>query len=484
MVTFHAKSRSLTDVPARPAKLILLLLATAMAGCTASRMPDLTHVYQAHAVTGDRVPVIIIPGMLGSRLVDRETGVEAWPGTTRKLLTSGYPELALEIDPGTLEPRDDGLVPGGLFDSAVGRDFYRRIVYALQEIGGYRLARPGMPAARGDALMYILTYDWRQDMVTAVRRLDELIEQIRRDHGDPALRVDVIGHSAGGLIVRYYERYGTDDVLDGNAFPVTGAGAQKLRRLALIATPNQGSVFAVHSFLNGYRVALSRLLPEGVATMPAMYQFFPHPLSTWVTNTHGEPLKLDLFNVEVWRHFGWSVFDRQVQRRIAKQPGTWPAQDVFERYFEKRLERAQRFVWSLDVPTGEVELIEPLQFGGDCIPTPARLVLEDVSGDQVARLRPEQIQHPVPGIDYDKLMYEPGDDSVTKSSLLGRRETEPMSSRREPAHVELNRAEFACEIHDGLTGSTVFLNSLLSHLLRADERAPLDQAPAAPASST
>jgi len=129
--------------------------------------------------------------------------------------------------------------------------------------------------------MYTFTYDWRQDMVRSVQKLDELIEQIRRDHGNPELRVDVIAHSMGGLIVRYYERYGTADVLDGNVFPVTGTGAQKLRRLVLLGTPNQGSVSAIHSFLNGYRVALSRLVTEGVATMPGMYQFFPHPLAAF-----------------------------------------------------------------------------------------------------------------------------------------------------------------------------------------------------------
>lgn len=457
---------------AQTATAAILLFVLALGGCATHPAPDLVRLSQERAADRQQVPIIVIPGILGSRLVDRETGVEAWPGSSRKLLISGYPELAFKIDPDTLEPLDDGLVPAGVFDSAFGRDFYGRIIKALIETGGYRQAQPGQHAAHGDALMYTFTYDWRQDMVASVRKLDELIEQIRRDYADPTLRVDIIAHSMGGLIVRYYERYGTDDVLDGDAFPVTGAGVQKLHRLALIGTPNQGSVYAIHSFLNGYRVALSRLLPEGVATMPSMYQFFPHPLSTWVTDTHGTPLKLDLFNVEVWRRFGWSVFNHHAQRRMADQPGAWPAQDVFERYFEKRLERAQRFAWSLDVPTGEVELIEPLQFGSDCIPTPARLVIEAETGALVARLRPEQIQHPVPGIDYDKLMYEPGDLSVTKSSLLGRRETDPVIPGYENANVELNRAHFVCEIHEGLTGNTEFLDSLLHFLLGADERAP------------
>ncbi len=46
----------------------------------------------------------------------------------------------------------------------------------------------------------------------------------------------------GRLITRYYQRYGTDDVLDGNIFPVTGVGARKLRRVVLLGTPNQGTV--------------------------------------------------------------------------------------------------------------------------------------------------------------------------------------------------------------------------------------------------
>jgi pimeloyl-ACP methyl ester carboxylesterase len=455
-------------VRARAATAAILLFAMALAGCATHPAPDLARLYQAHAADRHQVPVIIIPGLMGSRLAHRETGVEAWPGTTRQLLTSGYLELALRIDPETLEPKDDGLVASGLFDGAVGLDFYGKIVKALQESGGYRQARPGTPAVRGEAQLYTLTYDWRQDIATTVRKLDELIEQIRRDYDDPMLRVDIIGHSMGGLIVRYYERYGTDDVLDGDSFLVTGAGVQKLRRLVLIGTPNQGSVSTIHSFLNGHRVALSRLPPEGVATMPAMYQLFPHSLSTWITTTRGEPLKLDLFNAELWRRFGWSVFNRQVQRRMADRPGVFPAQDVFERYFEKRLERAQRFAWSLSVPTGEVELIEPLQFGGDCIPTLARLVIEEVGGDSVARLLPEQILKPVPGIDYDKLMFEPGDGSVTKSSLLGRQALDPSIPRHENANTEFDKAFFVCEEHGTLTGNVHFLDNLLHYLLSAD----------------
>jgi pimeloyl-ACP methyl ester carboxylesterase len=439
---------------AHTASAAILLFALALGGCATQPAADLARLAQAHAAGRHQVPVIIIPGLMGSRLADRETGVEAWPGSTRKLLTSGYLNLALRIDPETLEPKDDGLVASGLFDSAVGLDFYGKVVNALQEIGGYKRGQPGQPATGHEAMFYTFAYDWRQDNVVTVHALDALIEQVRRDHGDPDLRVDVIAHSMGGLVVRYYERYGTDDVLDGNSFPVTGAGARKLRRVALLGTPNQGSVGAIHHFLNGYRLALSQLPIEGVATMPSTYQLFPHPLAPWIITTRGEPLQLDLFDVAVWRRFGWSVFARRVQRRMVKNPDIWPSPEVFERFFEKRLERAQRFAWSLMVPVGDVELAEPLQFGGDCVPTPARLVVEELAGESLARLTPEQILKPVPGIDYDKLMYEPGDGKVTKSSLLGRQ--------------EFGKALFVCEQHDKLTGNVHFLDNLLRYLMSPD----------------
>ena len=462
----------------------ILLLALALGGCATSRVPDLERLYPAQARTGDRVPVIVIPGMLGSRLVHRDTGVEAWPVNSRKLLTSGYPELAFKIDPVTLEPLDDGLVPGGLFDSAFGRDFYSRIIKALQESGGYRQAQPGQHATRGEALMYVFTYDWRKDMVASVRELDALIEQIRSDYADPDLRVDIVAHSMGGLIVRYYERYGTEDVLGGDYFPVTGAGARKLRRLVLIGTPNEGTAFSVYSFLNGYQVALSRLPPQGVVTMPAMYQFFPHPHVNWITDTHGVPVKVDLFDVATWRLFGWSVFDPTVQRRIADEPGAWPPQDVLERHFEKRLKRSQRFAWSMDAPAGDVDLIEALQFGGNCVPTLARLVLEEVNHKFVARLTPEQILHPVPGIDYDKLMYEPGDGRITKSSLFGPQEMNATTRRNTYASREFGHTFFFCGLHDVLTGNVQFIDNLLHYLLSADSPAPADPEPAAADCST
>ena len=448
----------------RFARIAVLACAAFVAAC-GTVGPAIEHQYPAHAADPERVPVILIPGLMGSRLTRGEAGREVWPGGIRKLLTSGYEDLALRIDPESLEPVDDGLVPAGLFDASVARDFYRRIVRELQVAGGYRLSRPGVRVVQQRARLYVFTYDWRQDNVVTARRLDELIAQIRRDYDDESLRVDVIAHSMGGLVVRYYERYGTVDVLDGNVFPVTGLGLSKLRRVVLLGTPNQGTVTALHKFLNGYQVGFASLPTEGVATMPSTFQLFPHPLVDWVVNVEGRPLDFDLFNVEFWRRYGWSIFDHRIERRITREAGVWPEFDLFARWFEKRLERARRFVWSLMVPSGEVPLIEPLMLGSDCVPTPRRLVFEHIAGEALARLRPEQILHPVPGVDYESLMFAPGDGSVTRSSLLAREPLAPAVPSHEQESLETGRALLVCENHGELSANETLLDALIEHLL-------------------
>ena len=425
----------------------------------------------AASATQQRIPVILIPGLLGSKLVRSSDRVELWPGSTSKLLTSDYEDLALRIDPETLEPVDDGLVPGGIFEGAVGKDFYRRIIQDLRDAGGYRLNEPGHPVTEDTAGLYVFTYDWRQDIVKTAGKLDELIEQIRRDYNDPSLRVDIVAHSMGGLVVRYYERYGTVDVLGGNVFTVTGLGLAKLRRIVLLGTPNQGTVTAVHKFLNGYRVGVSALPTEGVATMPSTYELFPHPLVDWVVNVRGNSLNFDLFDVEFWRRYEWSIFDHRIQRRMDRRRDIWPAQDVFEAWFKKRLDRARRFTWSLMVPAGPVPLIKALVLGSDCVPTPRRLVFENIEGESIARLRPEQIFKPVPGVDYESLMFEAGDGSVTRSSLLSRQNMSKEVPSFEQEGLETDRSHLVCAKHDALTSNDELLNAALEYLLAPDTAA-------------
>ncbi|MCB1552159.1 MAG: hypothetical protein KDJ14_00015 [Xanthomonadales bacterium] len=452
---------------ARVARVGVALVVLMLAAC-AGRMdrPDLERLYAA--ARGAQPPVVLVHGVLGSKL--RRGNVELWPGGLTRLAFSDYRDLALQIDPATLQPIDDGSAPFALFDRAAGTDFYGAIVRTLEDAGGYRACTPGQPPT-ADRCLYVFLYDWRQDNVVSAGALDTLIEQIRHDHHDPDLRVDVVAHSNGGLVTRYYARYGTVDLLDGNSFAVTHAGAAKLRRVVLLGTPNFGSLESLKGLIEGVRIGFRRLPPEVLLSMPSAYQLLPHALNTWIISARGEPLQRDLFDATLWRRFQWGVYAPEVRARIAASAGDAEAGAMrladFERYVEKQLERARRFTWALSVeePPGGVH---PVVLGGDCHLTPARLLVEEVDGESVLRLWPDEIAAPVAGVDYDTLMLEPGDGTVTKASLLAREALDPHVPRHPWSSFGYDYVVFLCERHDQLTGNAEFQDNLLHALLSVD----------------
>ena len=385
---------------------------------------------------------------------------------------SSYEEFALTIDPTTLEPVPDRFEAHGITDKSAGQDYYESVLRALERAGNYHRAEPGDSVQDGRRYYYVFTYDWRQDNALTARKLGRFLAQIQVDFRDPELKVDIVAHSMGGLIARYYLRYGNVDVLDDNDFPVTMAGAMRVRRALLLGTPNLGSTEAVKTLISGRRLGLGRVPPEVLATMPSIYQLLPHAINDWLVTAKGEILERDQFDVEIWRRFQWAVFDPKIRTRIRsrfKRVAEGDAYlDMLERYFEKRLERARRFLWSLTVP-----LPKPLPlivFGGDCDLTPARLVVEEVKGESVLRMHPDEITNRLRGIDYHALMLEPGDGLVTKSSLLGRDALDPTVPRHKWSFFPLDYSFFLCEPHDNLTGNVSFQDNLLNALLSTDER--------------
>lgn len=445
--------------------MVLLLLLT---GCSTSR-PDLYRLY-AQQQPAEQPPVVLIHGIMGARLSDENSGKEVWYGNALRLVTSNYSDVALQINPATLEPLPSTLVPSGLAERAAGRDYYGRILETLEKAGRYRRTVPGTPQPPGSRSLYVFLYDWRQDNVRSAALLGEFIDQIRINHGNPQLRVDIVAHSMGGLIARYFLRFGGEDVLNDNRLQVTAAGAGRVRRIILLGTPNLGSAHALHAFITGKQIGLRKLPTEALVSMPSIYQTFPHALADWLVTSSGEPLDRDLFDVRIWQRFQWSIFDPRERQRIINQAASEAEGEqqlrTLERYFEKQLERARRFVWSLTVPVPEPSW-RLITFGGDCTLTPARLVVEEVDGISEVRLWPAEITHPVAGIDYDRLMLEPGDGVVTKSSLLARQALDPGLQRHRYVYFPFAYPLFLCERHDALTGNLSFQDNLLHALLNA-----------------
>jgi len=440
-------------------------------GCANSpKQPDLKRLYQTSQASPHQPPVILIPGLMGSRL-QSESGGEIWPGSLFDLLFSQYRQATLEIDPDTLMPLPGDTRATQITGKFAGRSFYSSIIETLETAGGFTRAEPGHAPASQGRLYYIFTYDWRMDNVQSVRQLDDFIEQIRRDHNNPDLKVDIVAHSMGGLIARYYLRYGSVDVTMDNEFPINYHGETRVRRIVLLGTPNLGSVESLKAFIVGRKIGLRNIPPEVLITFPSFYQLFPHPLNDWLLNIDGEPLDADPFNLSTWKRFQWSIFNPELRRKIIAshdEPADGDAAiELLERYFHKHIERGRRFMWSLTVSMERAPW-QLVVFGGACNLTPARMVVESNGENYVLHLTPGDISRPRSGVDYDRLMLEPGDGIVTKASLLARESLDPVIPRHKWSHFPLHYPLFLCEEHSQLTTNPSFQDNLLNFLLNRD----------------
>jgi len=444
--------------------LIGACLAGALYGCTTPR-PDLAHIYADRADAPKEHPVIVIPGVMGSRLFDADSGREVWPGSVLNLLTGWmFDDLALPLAAGTHWEPGPSLVPGDLFYDIAGQDFYDKLVRTLNGPGGYDCVAVEEVGADTDCVLF--SWDWRRDLVKAAARLDTLIDRLARLRGDPDLRVDIVGHSAGGLVTRYFLRYGGADVLEADGYEITNAGARRVRKAVLIGTPNFGSISALQQAIRGLRVGSRRIAPEIIATMPGLYQLLPHPERTWMVDLQSNRIERDLYDPDTWREWQWTVFDPDVRQRLMNR---FDSRDEGRRYLEQlesafaqNLRRGEQFQLALTnlqhQPPNEYVV-----FGGDCYLTPARCLLETVNGRPEVRLRPEEIANPLPGVDYTSLMLEPGDGTVTKSSLLGRDVFD--ATKRMGGLFPIDYSVFLCEKHFRLAGNTTFRDNLLNILL-------------------
>jgi len=468
-VTAFAPARQPMPPPSRRRTLmhavIALVLAATVAACDSPLKPDLARMYRVEAASPDDTPVILIPGLFGSKLRSRTTGTERWPGRWDRVLFGDYRDLELAFDPITLEVLPDDLEAFDIADSVLGRDYYGPIIDALVRFGGYVPATPGTPVKKGERRYYLFPYDWRQDNVEHARGLEALNETVRQDYGRPDLRVDIVAHSMGGVIARYYLRYGTVDVLGGMPALITLHGTQRVRKLVLLGSPNFGSVSALQSYLAGEPIGLQRTRPEILATMPSGYQLFPHPIANWLIDASAKPLADDLFDPATWERYQWNVYDPVAVARIRAARG--PDADAYlaalRGYFAHRLERARRLSWMLSTPEPATP-IRYVLFGGDCTLTPARIAIENVDGAPRTRLKPEDVRVGASAA-LERAMLEPGDGRVTKPSLLARETLDPTAQQNEESFLPIAYYFFLCEHHNRLTGNVNFQDNLLNVLL-------------------
>lgn len=388
--------------------LTITLLSASIAGCGMTRATRASYLTSlAPYLEPPARPVIVIPGVGVTRLFDPVTRYFVW-GTARNVIHTRYAEdLDLPIDPHTLLPVRDRLVPRGYVGSRSPINIGWRLSSALVRYGQYQ----DKPTASGKPTVYSLVYDFRLSSTESAKSLDALIEKIRREHGDPALKVDLIAHSAGGLVALTYLKIGTASVEEPTTWDEgSRRAAAKIGRTVLIATPQAGTADMLRLFHRPERFFLRLIPQEMISTFPSMLEMLPED-GHFLLDEEGNSIDADLWKAEDWKRLELGLFIPGVAKRIRRENSA-ERYDLLVRSFGRSLDRARALRDALRRPLPESVVVENV--AGDCVPT-AHHALRRRDGT-LAFYRDELRASEKNLIDR---MVESGDGSVTVTSATG-----------------------------------------------------------------
>lgn len=383
-----------------------------------------------------RRPVILIPGTLGSRLYNTETGEIAW-GNFNALISELDDDLVLPIDRPTLALNRDHLEPYRVLDRAevlrkegYGEvSLYAELIDFMESALGYRPSYGRRVYAGND--LFVFYYDWRRSNVEAAVQLGEFIRGIRRDLRDDDMKFTFLCVSNGGIIADYYLRYGGRDVISNQPVeaPLTAdySGVDDCNEMICLGTPFRGSIDALNLLHTGYAptVIARKYPPSGVFSFPAAFELLPDPDDDVFVLEGKTSAGIDLWDPDEWERVGLSAFSNSEITRLKSEiardirPGE-DRQGIFTERMEERrrwlrlvLTHARRLKRATEgtppVPTRVIM--------GVGTPTLARVGVERNGDDYEFLFRPRFF---VDGNDpLTEAMYASGDGVVTRRSALG-----------------------------------------------------------------
>ncbi|MBS1794327.1 MAG: hypothetical protein JSS81_10760 [Acidobacteria bacterium] len=472
---------------------VFVALALLFTGCLpkARRAPDLDAIFAQSKLRQGKRPVIIIPGILGSELVNGETKERVWIYLT----TPKTDGLSLPISP-DLRKNRDRIVATRIIERARVSSFlpevsiYEALIRAMENYGGYTKGDWDNPDAAGGGLdkYYVFAYDWRRDNVENAQLLVRKIRELKQKLGSPDLRFNIIAHSMGGLITRYAAMYGDADLpADGSAPVPNWAGARHFDKIFMFGTPNEGSMQTMKLLLRGYSIGgfdISVLNREVALTSPAVFQLLPHQRTARFFDEELNPLTVDLYDPETWRKYGWSAWaDPAFRNKFAGQPGAVSAggrksefADVpladLDGYFVNVLNRARLFHAALDADTAVPPSLSFFAFGSDCDPTQDGAILRKSAKTGLWQTMFSARDYQTAGgrtireSDAAAKLYAPGDTIVTRRSLLAETLID-QNYRNSIFRRSLPVTSiFSCETHNELPNSKILQDNFLTALLQ------------------
>ncbi|MCO5143084.1 MAG: alpha/beta hydrolase [Oligoflexia bacterium] len=157
-----------------------------------------------------------------------------------------------------------------------------------------------------------LVYDWREHSIEAVRKLDNLIEELK-DKG--VEKITIIAHSMGGLVVSYYLGFGVQNPQEGL---MNWSGAKKVNRVVFLGTPFRGAMSILKNMElgGGYFFNSKMIPPENYQSFPSSYILLPS-LAEAIEPKSMKSVPLDLHSDSFWMDHRLGLF--RVNKKISEE---------------------------------------------------------------------------------------------------------------------------------------------------------------------
>ncbi len=468
--------------------LIPVILLTACA--TANEDPqNLKRIYDRSAQyhLPDRNPVIVIPGVLGSRLIDESSGVTVWGAFRKNYANPGSDEgarlIALPLSSDIEQSQnhnhhiETSVKSDGVLESLelklagipISIQAYAGILSTLGA-GGYRDESLGLGEidyGTDHFTCFQFDYDWRQDIPSNAAHLKSFIDEKRKDvqakykeyYGieNAEVKFDIVAHSMGGILSRYFARYGATDLDIIPPGEVPWSGADDVERLILVAPPNAGSLEAMDQLINGFNTGRP-ILPfyheALIGSFPSVYQILPrsrHGALVWNDNINA-PVE-DLLDPKLWQELKWGLSgegektDKVLAQLLPDVSSVSERRDIARKYQSAALKRAKLFHTAMDVPATTPSGLEMFLVAGDNRKTPQVASANKATGE------------------FSILKYGLGDETVTRSSALLDERLGQTWEPRLVSPLDWTSTMFIPGKHRTITSGSIFKDNVLYWLL-------------------
>ena len=415
-----------------------------------------------------RNPVIIIHGFFGSSLIDKDSGINLWGNFDITETVNVSPEkmnkIAHPMELGKpIEEIEHHIEAGYLLEEiniqmmglAVKFPAYKDMIDILVK-GGFQPENREIKDNKTFNSLFLFAYDWRCDLVQNAQKLHAFIKEKRsyiqkqyeKLYGlkNYDVQFDVIAHSMGGLISRYFLRYGSQDLpIDGSLPVLNWTGAEFVDRMILLGTPNAGYLDTLLELLHGS--PFQPYPPTVLGTLPSYYQMFPAPEThSVIFENNGQPA--DIFDSKLWIKMNWGLADAskdEVLKLILPDvKSKEKRREIALEHLEKCLCRAKQFIRVMSSSAQAPEDISMHAVCGTGIKTTRKAVVNPETGE------------------VEVSEYGTGDGKILMTSVLwdervtSKQDSHFMSSPMKWSNIMLLRAA-----HMGITKTPGFEDNLL-----------------------